>query len=90
MEPIEVGKHLVVDPRVCFGKMTFKGTRVPVKTILAYVAKGETIERILVGWPQLTREAVQEAIQLAAAALLEKYPVPAEATYEPARPGRSA
>ena len=33
-------------PRVCHGQeLTFKGTRVPVRTVLVYLAKGETIER---------------------------------------------
>jgi hypothetical protein len=34
-EPTFVGEHLVVDPRVCHGEVTFRGTRVPVETILA-------------------------------------------------------
>ncbi len=31
---ISVGKHLVIDPRVCHGALTFRGTRVPVETVL--------------------------------------------------------
>jgi uncharacterized protein (DUF433 family) len=88
MEPREVGKYLVIDPRLCFGKLTFKGTRIPVATVLAYLARGETVERVLEGWPELKREAVAEAVQLAAAALLEKYPqVRPETCHEPVHPG---
>ncbi len=68
MSPIEVGKHLVIDPRVCFGKLTFKGTRVPVETVLACLTQGRTIKSILESWPHLNREAVEEAIELAAVA----------------------
>lgn len=68
-DPVEVGKHMVVDPRVCFGQLIFKGTRVPVEAVLVpLVLKGRTIEEILAAWPELKREAIAEAIQLAAAA----------------------
>ena len=67
MEPLEIGKHLIIDPRVCFGKLTFKGTRVPVETVLVSLTEGGTIKSILESWPFLKREAVEEAIQLAAA-----------------------
>jgi uncharacterized protein (DUF433 family) len=72
-EPVEVGKYLIVHPGICFGKLTFKGTRVPVSTVLAYLAKGWTIDKVLVGWPQLSREAVQEAIRIAANTLVERF-----------------
>jgi uncharacterized protein (DUF433 family) len=68
MDPVEIGKHLVIDPRVCFGKLTFKGTRVPVETVLVSLTEGRTIKSILGSWPYLKREAVEEAIQLAAVA----------------------
>ena len=67
-----------------------QGSRVMVRIVLAYVAKGDPIAEMPLDWPQLTCEAIQEAIRLAAAALLEKYPIPAEAAHEPNRPGRSA
>src|SRR6266540_6643925 len=38
MKPLEIGHYLVVDPGVCHGKLTFKGTRVPVETILNRLA----------------------------------------------------
>ena len=68
MNAIEIGKHLVIDPRVCFGKLTFKGTRIPVETILVCLAQGGTIKYVLESWPYLKQRAVEEAIQLAAAA----------------------
>jgi uncharacterized protein (DUF433 family) len=68
MSLLEIGKHFVIDPGVCFGKLTFRGTRVPVEAVLARLAKGKTIEYIQGSWPYLKREAVEEAIQLAAVA----------------------
>jgi uncharacterized protein (DUF433 family) len=72
-EPREVGEYLIVHPGICHGRMTFKGTRVPVSTVLAYMAKGWTIDKVLDDWPQLSREAVQEAIRLASSALVERF-----------------
>ena len=69
MSPIAVGKYLVIDPRVCHGKLTFKGTRLPVEIVLYCLSEGMTIESILEDWSYLRREAIVEAIQLAAAAL---------------------
>jgi uncharacterized protein (DUF433 family) len=69
MKRLLVGKHMVVDPSVCFGKLTFKDTRVPVSTALMWLAKGKTIDEIQAIWPYLRREAIVEAIQRAAAAL---------------------
>jgi uncharacterized protein (DUF433 family) len=79
MKRLEVGKYLVVDPRICFGKLTFKGTRVPVTTVLTFLAKGRTIPEVLADWPQVSREAVEEAVRLAAAALAERSVAEAEA-----------
>ncbi len=30
MEKVAVGKYIVIDPEICHGQMTFRGTRVPV------------------------------------------------------------
>jgi uncharacterized protein (DUF433 family) len=63
----EVGQYLIKDPEICHGQLTFKGTRLPVETVLNWLAKGKTLESILVDWPYLKREAVTEAVRLAAA-----------------------
>jgi uncharacterized protein (DUF433 family) len=72
MKPREIGKHLIVDPRVCHGKLTFKGTRVPVETILYFLSTGRSFQELSAGWPEVTAEALQEAIELAAAALVKQ------------------
>jgi uncharacterized protein (DUF433 family) len=69
----EVGRHLVVDPEVCHGQMTFKGTRVPVDTVLTFLAKGYSVDQMLRSWPELTRPAVEEAIRLASESLQTCY-----------------
>lgn len=74
MKRLEVGKFLIVDPGVCHGKLTFKGTRVPVSTVLTFLSTGDSIEDILRNWPELSREAVEEAIRWAADLVQEMKP----------------
>jgi len=63
---LDVGHHLVADPKVCHGKLTFKGTRLPVQTVLTLLSrKGRSINYVLKSWPHLKREAIEEAVRLA-------------------------
>jgi uncharacterized protein (DUF433 family) len=69
MKPLEIGEHLVIDPRVCHGKMTFKGTRLPVETVLTLMAKKKrSLSYVLKSWPHLKKEAIEEAVRLATVA----------------------
>ena len=63
MRRVEVGTYLIVDPEICHGQMTFKGTSVPVDTVLTFLAKGYSVDQLLRSWPELTRAAVEEAMQ---------------------------
>ena len=74
----EIGEHLVADSEICFGKLTFKNTRVPVSTVFAYLAKGCSVDEIAQHWPQVPREAVLEAIRLAGEALHDQHKVEIE------------
>ena len=73
MTRVEIGKYLVIDPEICHGQLTFKGTRIPVETALAYLAMGYSIEQIIRKWPQLRSDAIEEAVDIATEALLERY-----------------
>jgi uncharacterized protein (DUF433 family) len=83
VKPLRIGRYLIKDPGVCHGKLTFKGTRVPVETVLNRLGKGKSIDEILRSWPEIKRAAITEAIQLAAASLLERYQDQAETVREP-------
>jgi uncharacterized protein (DUF433 family) len=72
-EPTFVGDHLVVDPRVCHGELTFRGTRVPVETILGYLVKGHSLAYLRKSWPEVSAAAIQEAVNLASHRLIEHY-----------------
>ena len=70
---VEIGNYLVIDREICHGQMTFRGTRIPVDTVLTFLAKDYTIDQLLRSWPELQRPAIEEAIRLASVSLQECY-----------------
>jgi uncharacterized protein (DUF433 family) len=72
-KPVLVGKFLTADPRVCHGELTFRGTRVPVETILLYLAEGYSLTYLRKSWPEVSAEAIQEAVSMAAGLLAQHY-----------------
>jgi uncharacterized protein (DUF433 family) len=70
---IEYGQYIVADPQICHGQLTFKGTRILVKSVLAMLAKGYDWDRISAGYlGKVSHAAIAEAIELAREALIEK------------------
>jgi len=70
--PVEIGSHLISDPEVYHGELTFKGTRIPVRTILTFLRMGDNVDELLKGFdhPRLCREAIQESVEFAKQALV--------------------
>ena len=69
----EFGQYIVADPKICHGQLTFKDTRILVKSVLYYVAQGKDWSWISQAYySKVSREAIAEAVNLANAALLEK------------------
>lgn len=62
------GRKIVSDPDIAFGKPVIEGTRISVELILEKLVAGETIEQLLDGYPHLTREDIQAAVEYAIAA----------------------
>lgn len=58
--------QIVCDPRILNGKPIVKGTRVSVALILQNIASGMTVEDILHGYPTLTKEGLDAALDFAA------------------------
>jgi uncharacterized protein (DUF433 family) len=71
-------ERISIDPNIHHGKACIKGTRVPVSVIVGTVADGETPERVLKSWPQLTLEDVTAALWFASALAAEAVAIPAE------------
>lgn len=57
----QYSERIIRDPQVCGGEPVFKGTRVPLRTVLASLAEGDTIEQILVDFPTLTADSEPQA-----------------------------
>jgi uncharacterized protein (DUF433 family) len=61
-----LGRHVVADPKICHGQLTFVGTRILVADVLEMVARG-------MAWSKICKEchgsiddqAIAEAIRLA-------------------------
>jgi uncharacterized protein (DUF433 family) len=54
-----------VDPEILGGTPVFRGTRVPVKNLLDYLAAGDTLDRFLDDFPTVKREQAVAALELA-------------------------
>ena len=67
-----IGRHIVIDPKICHGKPTFRGTRVLVADVVEQLASGMAWETRIDDWNGTTnKEAIREAVELAGQALLE-------------------
>jgi uncharacterized protein (DUF433 family) len=70
----ELGRHVVIDPEIHHGDITFRGTRIPVASVLEDVAEGTDWETIIEQWHgSITREAIGEAVRLASEALVAQH-----------------
>ncbi len=64
--PQLMGRYIVVDPEICHGKPTFRGTRIMVADVLEQIADGLAWETIIEEWRgSISKEAIAEAVNLA-------------------------
>ena len=68
--------RIVRDPGIIGGEAVIRGTRVTLRTLLASLAEGASIEEILRDFPTITEEDVRAAIAFAAASAQEDLPLP--------------
>lgn len=62
---------IIRDPGICAGQPTLKGTRIPLRVVLAFLAKGEAFGTILVEFPGHTEAHLGACIAFAAASAVE-------------------
>ena len=60
-------ERITSDPGICGGQPVIKGTRVLLRTILASLAEGDSVESILGSFPSLSEEDVRAVIVISAA-----------------------
>jgi len=58
--------RITINPDVCLGQPTVRGTRITVSVILKMLAAGKSIQEVLEAYPELETEDVQQAIKYAA------------------------
>jgi len=61
---------------LCGGALVVKGTRVPVRTLLASLAEGATEAELLADFPTVTHDGLRAVIAFAAASTGDDLPVP--------------
>jgi uncharacterized protein (DUF433 family) len=58
------------EPEIMGGTPVFRGTRVPVQTLLDYLEGGHTLDSFLEGFPGVSREQAVAFLEMAKEALL--------------------
>lgn len=61
---------IVRDKEILGGTPVFRGTRVPVQTLLEYLEGGQTLDEFLDDFPTVTRKAAVAALELAKSLLV--------------------
>ena len=76
MEGVKYETFFARNPAVCGGQLVIRGTRVPVRTLLASMAEGDDAETIRTAFPTVSEEALRAVIAFAAASAGEDIPLP--------------
>ena len=72
------GKYIVADPKICHGQLTFRGTRIFVRDVIAQVARGMAWDEIRHEWyDRISIAAIAEAVRLAGKVLSDQIDKPA-------------
>ena len=59
-------EHISSNPKIMFGKLVIKGTRLPIDLILEKMAAGETMDDLLLDYPHISKEDIFAVLQFAA------------------------
>ena len=68
---VDYKAHITRNPETCGGEPIIVGTRVTVRTILASLADGDSVQDLLDAFPALTEADIRAVIAYAAASALE-------------------
>ena len=60
-----MNERIEIDPNRCHGKPVIRGTRVLAATILGALGAGDSIEKVIEDYPNITREDIQAALAFA-------------------------
>ena len=62
---MNAGELITRDPEIMSGTPVFRGTRVPIKTLIDYLEGGHTLEEFLEAFPSVDREQATALLELA-------------------------
>jgi len=65
-----MSERIEINPRVCGGQPVVKGTRISVATVLEQLADEESWDSLMRGYPELTRDDIQAALEYARQSIL--------------------
>jgi len=68
---VDYKAHMTRNPEVCGGEPVIVGTRVTVRTILASLADGDSVQELLDDFPTLTEPDIRAVIAYSSASALE-------------------
>lgn len=66
MDQQEKLDRITINPNICLGQPTIRGTRITVSVILKMLAGGKTVDYVLDAYPELEEEDVRQAMKFAA------------------------
>ncbi|MFN7948483.1 MAG: DUF433 domain-containing protein [Blastocatellia bacterium] len=55
--------RIIIDPDICNGQPVIRGTRITARTVLEFLAAGDSIDEVLEEYPSLSREDVLECLR---------------------------
>lgn len=69
-KPLQLEQVISSDEKVMGGVPVFKGTRVPVESLMAHLKAGDSLDEFLEGFPTVTREQTLAFLELALVSVL--------------------
>lgn len=66
---------IIVDPDICGGQPTIKGTRIAASTVLSFLSAGDSVEDVLTEYPTLTREDILACLAYSADLIKSHYSI---------------
>jgi uncharacterized protein (DUF433 family) len=66
-----------MDPAICNGRPVVRGTRITVRTVMVFLAAGDSVDDVLEEYPALTREDVLACMDWAARLMANDFQITA-------------
>lgn len=70
-----MNRGISIIPDVCNGRPVISGTRIPVQTILEFLAAGDSIDEVLEEYPTLTKDDIYVCLDYASRLMANHYEI---------------